>query len=143
MRRLRASNNLIDRVSTLIRHHDTPIEINRTTIKKRMASLGEYVFFDLLQVMRADCRGLAPEYHYRLKEYDDIEYIAKEILAEAPCLTIRDLKISGNDLKQNGISPGPLMGRILNILLNEVLDEKTTNEREALIKRALEIERTL
>ncbi|MBO5273354.1 MAG: HD domain-containing protein [Clostridia bacterium] len=143
LRRLRASNNLIDRVSTLIRHHDTPIEINRTTIKKRMASLGEDVFFDLLQVMRADCRGLAPEYHYRLKEYDDIEYIAKEILAEAPCLTIRDLKISGNDLKQNGISPGPLMGRILNILLNEVLDEKTTNEREALIKRALEIERTL
>ncbi len=143
LHRLRAPNALIEKVTKLIRHHDTPIELLPSVIKKRIASLGDTTFFQLLQVMRADCKGLAPEYHDRLKDYDRLENMAKEIMSEAPCFSIRDLAVNGNDLVNLGISTGPVMGIILKKLLNEVLEETVINEKEALINRALEIAETI
>ena len=50
--------------------------------------------------------------------------------------TVADLKVDGYDvMKIFAISPGPLIGKILNELFNEIITEKVKNEREALLKR--------
>jgi len=54
------------------------------------------------------------------------------------------LKINGNEvMKTLKIHPGPLVGRLLNQLFEEVVDKKLKNEKEALLKRLKQIARKL
>ncbi|HVE78185.1 MAG TPA: CCA tRNA nucleotidyltransferase [Gemmatimonadaceae bacterium] len=50
-----------------------------------------------------------------------------------------DLAVDGADLQDAGIPPGPLLGRILHALLDEVLDDPSRNRRDLLLARALEL----
>lgn len=51
-------------------------------------------------------------------------------------LTRKQLAVTGNDLREIGISPGPLMGEILDRLLELVVDDPSLNLRETLLARA-------
>ncbi len=53
---------------------------------------------------------------------------------------MRDLAVNGKDLMKAGIQPGPGMGRILDGLLERVLDEPGLNQKNILIRLAKEIE---
>jgi tRNA nucleotidyltransferase/poly(A) polymerase len=59
------------------------------------------------------------------------------ILAEDHALTLKDLAISGKDLIAAGIEPGKYMGIILNELLETVVDDPASNNRETLLRIAL------
>ncbi len=54
-------------------------------------------------------------------------------------LRLKDLTVNGNDLRQIGVAPGPGMGRILNELLQEVLDDPSRNTREGLLAAAAKV----
>ena len=51
-------------------------------------------------------------------------------------LRLKDLAVNGDDLRRIGIAPGPGMGRILNGLLRDVLDDPARNTREELLAAA-------
>jgi tRNA nucleotidyltransferase (CCA-adding enzyme) len=125
-----------ERVVELVKIHDTPIEMDRIFIKKRLNRLGKDVFFDLLKVKRADNLAQNPEYFW-LDKLDKMENIAREIVEENE-FTLSSLKISGNDLISLGIT-GKKIGEALNLLLNEVIEEKIKNQKEALLKRAAQL----
>ena len=125
-----------EKVLELVKIHDTPIEMDKIFIKKRMNRLGKELFFDLLKVKRADNLAQSPEYNWTDK-LDKMENLAREI-AEENCFTLSSLKISGNDLMALGLK-GKAIGDTLNTLLNEVIEERLPNEHEALIKKANEI----
>ena len=55
-------------------------------------------------------------------------------VAGAP-LTVADLAISGEDLKDAGVPAGPQMGKLLKLLLELVLDDPSLNRREKLLAR--------
>ena len=69
---------------------------------------------------------------------DEVEKIAVEI-ANEECFSLANLAINGSDLIKEGFCAGKGIGEILNILLNEVIEEKIPNEKNSLIKRALQI----
>ena len=54
-------------------------------------------------------------------------------------LSMKDLRINGKRLTEIGIKPGPEMGRILQNLLDEVIDDPSRNTEEYLEKEALRI----
>ena len=58
---------------------------------------------------------------------------------ENACLSISSLAIDGNDLINNTSIEKKNFGRVLEILLNEVIEEKTQNTYECLINRAKEL----
>ena len=58
-----------------------------------------------------------------------------EILKEGECLALKDLAIGGRDLIAAGMKPGPHMGRVLEGLLQLVLDEPARNTREYLLSQ--------
>ena len=68
--------------------------------------------------------------------FDRFEASLRQILAEQPCLTTRDLAISGRDLLELGLPQGPELGRILRTLLEEVGDGRLPNTPEVLLRRA-------
>ena len=132
LRRLRYPNRIRERVLTLIRCHDAPLEPEAKQVRRRLNKLGEETFFDLLAVRRADTLALALPYRSRTGTLDEIEALARSILAERPCLTRRDLAVDGHDLMALGCQ-GPALGRALRSLLDRVAEGSLPNEREALL----------
>lgn len=130
--RLHCDNKTKETVVKLVKIHDTPIEESERIIKRKLRSLGEELFFDLIKLQRADTKGLAPEYHNRDKHFDTLEHIAREIIKSEQCFSLRDLKINGNDLIAAGFT-GKEIGTALNSVLESVIDGKTENEKEALL----------
>jgi tRNA nucleotidyltransferase (CCA-adding enzyme) len=61
---------------------------------------------------------------------------ARLVLANRDPLTIGELAIGGEDLKQIGMAPGKQMGQTLERLLEAVLDDPSLNTREQLLERA-------
>jgi tRNA nucleotidyltransferase (CCA-adding enzyme) len=66
-------------------------------------------------------------------------YTAKKVLAEAPPLSVGDLRLDGRGLISLGLAPGPDFGRILDALLDWVLEDPSRNRRDLLEARALEL----
>ena len=64
---------------------------------------------------------------------------AKSVRAARPPLDVRDLVLDGRGLIQLGLKPGPHFGRILEALLDWVLDDPGRNRGDLLAERALEL----
>ena len=68
-----------------------------------------------------------------LDEIAELEKKYEEIVADADCVRIKDLKVNGGDLIKLGIKPGPQMGEILQKLLDMVIEDPEKNDREYLL----------
>ncbi|MBE6775794.1 MAG: CCA tRNA nucleotidyltransferase [Ruminococcaceae bacterium] len=130
--RLKSDTKTKEAVIKLVKTHDTPIEESERIIKKRLRSMGEELFFDLIRLKRADTKGLAPEFHDREIHFDKLEKMAKEIIKNEECFSLRDLKIDGNDLIREGFR-GKEIGSALSAALEAVIDGRVKNEKEALL----------
>ena len=60
--------------------------------------------------------------------------IYKEIIEKGECISLGDLKVSGKDLIDIGISPGKQIGVVLNAMLEDVLDNPEHNTKEYLLE---------
>jgi len=64
----------------------------------------------------------------------------ERILAAGAAFSIKDLALDGRVLMQElGMKPGPDLGRILKLLLDEVVDDPSKNQRDRLLARAREL----
>ena len=135
LRALKFDNKTRERVVLLVERHDAQLSPESRVIRRWLNRLGPEAFFQLLEVKRADGMGQAPEkVEHRLAKLDELEEMAKQILAERQCLSLKDLAVNGNDVMAAGIGPGPEVGRILNGLLEQVLSGKVPNRRETLLE---------
>lgn len=140
MTRLKADSETKNRVVLLVAHHFDLIHPSKKAVKRALSKLTPEMFFELTALIRADNLALAPEYRDRASGIDTLESIAKEIIAEGECFSIKDLAVDGNDLTAIGIPPSRRLGEILKALLESVMDGKTENERSALLKAAQDIQ---
>ncbi len=64
---------------------------------------------------------------------------ARSVRASSPPLSVGELELDGRGLIGLGLKPGPDFGRILDALLDWVLEDPRRNRREALEERALSL----
>lgn len=136
LKRLRASNALIEGVVTLIRSHDAEVP-NRRSVRRLVNRIGKERAKDLLDLKEAD--ALAQSMTYLPTKLQAICGARKhlfELEAEEACFGLKDLAINGKDLMANGFTQGKVIGETLNYLLDKVLDEVLPNDREVLLKEA-------
>lgn len=135
LRRLKSDNELVDTVTILIRYHDWRFEPDKRSVRRAINKVGPNRFAMLLNVQEADMMGQSDykkeEKIERLKKIRE-EY--RQILADKEAVSIKDLDIKGKDLICLGIKEGPEIGRILNLMLEHVLDVPEDNKREILLK---------
>mgnify|MGYP002623905335 CR=1 FL=1 len=135
LKRLKYGNDISGRVMSLVETHDIIIENRKSLIKRYLNRYGNDMFFDMIKVHIADDMGKVPQCRERIKIYNAAADTAREIIAEQECFSLKDLAVNGNDIKALGFS-GADIGKILNSLLELVIDEKCMNERGALIEKA-------
>ena len=133
---LRCDNRTKEAVIRLIKAHDAPIEESERIIKRRLASMGKELFFDLITLKRADTAGLAPEYAVRNAHFDRLEAIANEILEKEACFSLKHLAVNGRDMLGLGLR-GREIGAILDSLLEAVIDGKVENDKQKLTDLAV------
>ncbi len=138
MERLKFPNKTITDTVHLIRLHMFHYEPVWTdaAVRRFMVSAGIEHLDRLFQLRRADSLAITGtrESHRDLAE---LRSRIDAILAEKHVLSLRDLAINGNDLKEAGIRNGPAIGTILQELLETVLDDPGLNSRDTLLDIAL------
>ena len=122
--RLKVSNKFRDEILFLVSNHDRweLYEKQRKKLPQLLSKFGLDGVLKLLKVMRADVLAQSPEYRYRLDQIADAEEIAKNLAAQKPCLSLRELQINGRTLMDIGIPQGRKLGAVLAQLLDEVID---------------------
>ena len=110
-------------------------EPTRISVRRALNRLGRDVFFDLLDLKRADNKAQSPELLYRQRDLDVLEKIALDLIAEDACFSLKTLAVDGRDVIAAGIAPGPEVGAILRALLDDVIEDRCVNEKEALLGR--------
>lgn len=130
--RLRCDNATREKVVKLVKIHDTPIEPDSKTVKKKLQKYGEEIFFDLIKLQRADNMGLSSEFLYRQEIYSRLEEIAHQVIEENQCFSLKDLAVKGNDMIALGLK-GKDIGTALDELLKAVIEERCDNDRESLL----------
>ena len=140
MRRWKLDNDTVYRVCRLIRHHDMSKGKKCTPeLVRKAVSVMEDDFQRLLEVMRADV--LAQSDFMRREKLENLNDYGREyerIMREGECCSLRTLAVSGRDLIELGIKPGPFMGEILGMLLERVLEDPSLNEKKKLLSIAEE-----
>ncbi len=143
LQRLRYDNRTTDGVTHLIRHHMAlhhyP-QMKDAAIRRLINRVGVANISDLVQLRIADRLGSGtkdtPLSRGARRLLDRID----RVLTEDAAFGLGDLAVDGNDVMlQGGLDPGPEVGRVLETLLDEVLENPSLNTRPALIQRIREL----
>jgi tRNA nucleotidyltransferase/poly(A) polymerase len=125
LKRMRASNSLVDSVAACIDNHMNFMNVSAMRLATLKKLLSRPTIEDELELHRVDCLAS----HGNLDNYyfvkDRLAAFARERVKPEPVL-------SGHDLMGLGLAPGPLFGKILKEAYDLQLDEKITTRKEAL-----------
>ena len=70
----------------------------------------------------------------RLIELLEMKARAEELVAQRQCFSLKDLAVNGKDVIAAGVVPGPEVGKVLNELLERVMNGDAANQRQELLK---------
>jgi len=139
LNRLRFPKKDIEKIVKLVRYHlfyYNPGEVGESSVRRLLRKVGKENIEELLQVRMADRigSGVPKAEPYKLRH---LRYMIEKVSRDP--ISVKMLKVNGNDVMEIlKIKPGPKVGQILHILLEEVIEDPKKNEKEFLKK---EIER--
>ena len=135
LRALRFDNATRERVVTLVEHHDAPIHLSEKSVRRWLGRLGEEAFFQLLEVKR--CDNMGQDYTLvkdRLAANEALKEMARAVITQGQCFSLKDLAIGGSDVLAAGVPAGPQVGQALGRLLDKVVAGELPNDRAVLLQ---------
>ena len=143
LERLHFPRETIEKIATLIRWHLFKYESEEGTtdssIRRLIRHVGSENMNDLVKVRICDRMGMdVPKaVPYRLRHF---QFRVEKILREEEAPTPKMLRIKGEDIMRIlSIQPGPKIGRVIEVLMQEVIDDPSLNEKETLEGRVAEL----
>lgn len=128
---LKADNNTIDYVTKLTKWLRFEIVPKKADIRKAMFMIGEEMFPLLIEAKKAfyESRMEAS----KLEDVRLTEALYEEITEAGDCITLKQLAVTGNDIKAANLAEGKRIGELLGYLLNMVHEDPAKNEKEMLL----------
>jgi len=139
LERLRFSNDERARIVQLVRHHLFHYDgWSDAAVRRWIRRVGRERVEDLCVLSTADLIAKGPVGDPAfLGSIEALREHVARVLAEGAALSRQALDVDGNVLMEAlGLPPGPLIGRLLDGLLEAVIAEPALNERGALLERA-------
>lgn len=133
LRNLKCSNEIIDSITELIKHHDVQFTPTKSAVRRLLNKIGETQLRRLILLRAADLWGhkYNSENFYKVYRFNEL---LEEVLKEDSCFKLKDLAINGHDLLAMGVPEGKIIGDILNELLLMVIDGEIPNEKDKLME---------
>lgn len=124
LNRLKASRAEIARVTAMVTGPEEPEGSDPRAVRRWMAAVGDAAD-DLTQLWRLRRGTVAPW-----------QAVMRGVRERGEPTSRKQLGVTGNDLGEIGVTPGPRVGLILERLLAMVVDDPDLNSREALLAAA-------
>lgn len=138
LKRMKYSIKLSNNIKNLVLYHlNTFKNSGRKYVKKLINEMGKDEVLKLFKLMEFDRIAHTPPHDFR--SLNELKRLYNEIIEKDEAVSIKDLKISGKDIIELGVSQGKEIGIVLKLLFEGVLEDSSLNERERLIKLAKEI----
>lgn len=137
MPRLRYSNDLTKSVATVVRYHMRPIDCGPSGIRRLLRDLGPE-FASWRKFKEADHPPIF-SMEQTLVELSKFDEKVEAEFQRAALEKQKKLVLSGNELMDLGFKAGPLLGKVIKQLEEEVIDDPSRNAKEYLISRAKEL----
>lgn len=140
--RLHFSREMIEKIALLVREHMfvyDPDMVTDAGARRLLRRVGKENIEDLFKVREADRigSGVAKAVPYRLRH---LKFRIEKVMNDP--ISAKMLKVNGEDLmREVNIQPGPKIGYILAVLLEEVLDDPVLNVKETLVARVQDLAR--
>ncbi len=138
--RLKFDNYTINMVKNLVLNHDYRYNGQKKSLRRFVSKAGHDIMPYLFILMEADINGQSEYYR---KEKKEMLYLMKEdyknIVEESNAVTIKELEINGVTLMDMGVPKGKMIGDILNMLLEAVIEDPGLNEKNTLEEMAKNI----
>ncbi|HAJ44872.1 hypothetical protein A3K33_02400 [Candidatus Azambacteria bacterium RIFOXYC1_FULL_41_20] len=137
LERLKFPKKFIEKVVLLVRYHlfyYNVEEVSESSVRRLVKNVGPENMDDLLEVRIADRKGsgVPKAEPYKLRH---LRAIIEKVSRDP--ISVKMLKINGDDLMAMlKVDPGPKIGFILNILLDEILDDPEKNGKKYLSEQA-------
>ncbi|MGQ9616910.1 MAG: CCA tRNA nucleotidyltransferase [Spirochaetota bacterium] len=138
MRRLKFSNQEVKLVTHLIRYHMFHYTNQWTdgAVRRFIRKVGIENLDALFELRRADRIGNGLK-SGESRSIQNLKKRIEKVLEEANAITVKDLAVNGYDIMNEfNIKPGPMVGKILNHLLEEILDDPSKNQPVVLLTLA-------
>lgn len=133
LKRLKFDNNTIHAVSELLRlENEKLIGLSDTGMRRFMHNAGAEnmpLVFDYRSSIEPEA-----DYSEAIRQFEAIR-------ERGECTCLKELAVSGSDLMGCGVPSGKDIGRILNLLLDEVIEDPAANNPEHLLKIAVDLYR--
>lgn len=137
LRGLRMPNEYRRTVVQLVENHDATLYPSLPSARRWLLRLGEEQLRRLMKMQECDAAAHVASVHKKrfadLKTFSDC---VDMVLTEASAFSLKRLVISGKDLLTIGYTQGPEIGKTLRSLLEDVVEGKLKNEKEALLSAA-------
>jgi len=153
MKRMKFSKSEIERTATLVKNHmfffphveegmtSEQIEkINEkawsdSAVRRFISRVGEENIDDLFQLRIADAAA-NPRTAFEPREIEHLQRRISEVRKKDMALKITDLAVTGEDIIALGVPRGPKVGKTLEYLLDQVLEDPLVNTKDKLIDLA-------
>lgn len=137
LHRLKYDNVTRQRVVEVIRSHGIVFLPTQKQARRLLSRLGEDCLRLLIELEYADVKSQNPVYtKERVANIDAFSKQVETVLSEEQCFSLKHLALNGRDLMELGYSQGPKIGKVLSLLLKQVLEDNLPNEKEALLAAA-------
>ena len=147
--RLRFPNETVHNVCHLVKEHMFHYEQSwsDSAVRRFIVRVKPECLEDLYDLRIADMYGMYNEkvdvrYSASLALLHELDERVQKELEKKTALSLKSLAVNGRDLMAEGIPTGKELGRILNELLDCVLEDPEMNKREILLETAKKISRT-
>jgi poly(A) polymerase/tRNA nucleotidyltransferase (CCA-adding enzyme) len=142
LRRLKFKKEEVEKITLLVRYHlfyYNVGEVSESSVRRLLRKVGKENIEELLQLRMADRigSGVPKAEPYRLRH---MRYLIEKVSQDA--ISVNMIKIGGKEIMETmGVSPGPIIGDVLNILLLEVINNPGKNKKETLLKEVEKIKK--
>ena len=139
MRRLKFDNSTRILTERLVRFQSFAFENTEAGMRKFLYETGEDLFPELVRMRAAQIAAGEPgEAAAARRDLKEKKELFRKVTESGQCFSLDKLAVSGNDLIAAGVKPGRKLGVLLHKLLEEVIKDQNLNEKDRLIRMALE-----
>lgn len=144
---LKYSKEIIKDVIFLISNKDEKLLINEIYARKMLQKMGEDRLNMLIEFKKyyisAEMGFINEEldeeldkkeiYKKEIEKIAEFKKLVKKHIDEGACINRDMLEVDGNDIIKLGVKEGPEVGKALDFALEEIIEGKISNDREAII----------
>ncbi|MCM1244477.1 MAG: CCA tRNA nucleotidyltransferase [Roseburia sp.] len=137
LKRLRFDNDTVQTVTRIIRFHERRYDGNQRALRRFVSKAGADIMPYLFMLQEADILSQSGyNREEKLMRLAEAKRMFADIMEKQQPVCIKELAVTGRDILDLGVMPGPEVGQVLKKLLEIVIEEPEKNDRQLLLTEA-------